>query len=305
MPLVPARQHSTAFLYESIEDADADKNFIAMGFFVVMRSERHKGYIHLYLITNEHVVADLTQVVARIHLCTGAEEKKRGRLREPDDLASLIIPARMFVTNVEDDLAIAPVTLPEDALVQATPIEDLVQDFRSVKSPDVPFVGVGDEILMLSRIVRQGIHYLKENIQLARFGSVALVPKCEEPFFLTEMRSIAGHSGSPVWVVLPGFNTENGWGICGTPARREHFGMRLLGINRGHLRDYENIVTLNASGEPTPHSRWIAQTNMAIAQVVPAWLIADMLNGPALTERRHAADKSIEGPNTDIEKDAR
>ena len=304
MPLIPPRQHCTAFLYESFDDAAEDKNFLAMGFFIGMPSEKHKGYFYLHLVTNEHVIQGLKTVCARIHICSDPKERARGRFSEPDDVGALIIPTASFVTDRKTDLAIAIVTLPDDSLVHHTPIDSLITDFRSSRSPDIPFVGVGDEIMMMARIVRRGVHYLKENLQVARFGNVALVPKHEEPFFLTEMRSVGGHSGSPVWVYLPGVESEQGsWRICGTPARVRSFGMMLLGINLGHLRDFEPIVTIGQNHKEKAHASWLSQKHEAISQVVPAWCITDLLYGNELETRRDRADAKHES-GADIVKDS-
>ena len=307
MPLVPSRQHSTTFLYKSERDAEVDKNFCAMGFFVGVPSI-HVGHYFLYMVTNEHVVKDMKRVFARVHMCRNQE--LRGHFREPDDLAIAEIQANKFVTNRDNDLAAVQFHLePNPAyLINYTPIQDLIVDFRRLPyrellGSDIPFVGVGDEVFMLSRVCQKGVQYRKENIQVARFGNVALVPKHEEPFFLTEMRSVAGHSGSPVWVVLPGFDDEPKWKICGTPGRHKHFGMRLLGINSGHLPEYEPIVTFDAKGQTQPHTRWLSQTNMSIAQVVPAWLIAELLNCEEFTRRREAGDAIVETKRAEIVKD--
>jgi hypothetical protein len=308
MPLVPRRQHSTAFLYRSERNAELDKNFCAMGFFVGIQSV-HLGHYFQYMVTNEHVVRGLKSVFARVHMCRN--ESLKGHYREPDDLAIVEIPVKEFVTNRANDLAAVQFHLaPNPAyLIHYTPIEDLVEDFRGLgpremRDRDIPFVGVGDEVFMLSRVCQKGVHYRKENLHIARFGNVALVPKHEEPFFLAEMRSIAGHSGSPVWAILPGFHNEPKWNICGSPARHKHFGLRLLGINSGHLPEYESIVALDpAGGQPTKHTRWMSEGHTAIAQVVPAWLIAELLDCDKFATAREKGDAAIDRHQASIVKD--
>ena len=79
--------------------------------------------------------------------------------------------------------------------------------------------------------------------------------------------------------------------------------MMLLGINSGHIRDYEPIVTVDEKGKPKPHHSWLAQAHAAIAEVVPAWLIAGLLYGNELERRRDKADAKLES-GADIMKDS-
>jgi hypothetical protein len=308
MPLVPSREYCTAFIYGSAKDGAADRNFVGMGFFVSVASQKLKGSVYVYLVTNAHIVRDLNPVFARIHRFDPKVEASP-RFREPHGLATLEIPKKRFVIDAKNDLAVVGVSLPENSLVHHASISHLIPDFReriNGMRQDC-FVGVGDEVLMNSRIVRRKVHYLKENIQVARFGNVALIPKHEEHRFFVEMRSIPGHSGSPVWVVLPGREIESGsWNVCGTKTRSKSFGMMLLGINSGHLRDYEHLVTFEASGKMRTHGRWISQTNMAMSEVVPAWHIHELLNSKKLRKERQDGDERFKdaGAQADISKDS-
>jgi hypothetical protein len=167
-------------------------------------------------------------------------------------------------------------------LLPYIPTEYLIRDYRKQNDRFAINILPGDDIFMVSRIVRRGVHYEKENLTVLRFGNVSLCPKHEEPFFIAEMRSIAGHSGSPVFI----YDTPFNWGEL-TPRK---IGIRLLGINRGHLRDFEQIVTFDDRGKTVAHKRWFAETNMAMSHVVPAWKIIELINGDVLTEQRQQAD---------------
>jgi len=75
---------------------------------------------------------------------------------------------------------------------------DLLEDWRG--NPDKLVIGQGDDLFMLSRIVGQKTRYKTSNLVTMRFGNIALCPEHEERCFIAEMRSIAGHSVSPVFV---------------------------------------------------------------------------------------------------------
>ena len=93
------------------------------------------------------------------------------------------------------------------------------------------------------------------------------------------MRSIAGHSGSPVFV----YDLPYSW--PGTRKQEHKFLFALLGLNIGHIVDYEPLVSL-AAGKRIEHGKWVAQTNVAISHVCPAWKISELLHRPELRKQR-------------------
>jgi hypothetical protein len=140
---------------------------------------------------------------------------------------------------------------------------------------------------MVSRVARHGMHYLTKNISILRFGNIAMPPAYEEPFYLVEMRSIAGHSGSPVLAYSTPF-------IFGTPRKKEEdFAPILLGINRGHIEETTEILKED-KGRLSRHPYFRSVTNTAISQVVPAWHIFKMLDGKKFTTQRQKADLKLE-----------
>jgi hypothetical protein len=120
-----------------------------------------------------------------------------------------------------------------------------------------------------------------------RFGNIALLPECEELFYLVETRSVAGHSGSPFLVY------EGPEVFKGLRKPEQTFPPMLLGINRGHLRDYERIVKFVKRGK-IPHPDYVSETNMAISQVVPAWYISQILHAPKFERHRNGLEKRLD-----------
>ena len=182
MPSTPAfYAESVAFIYETIQGAQRDTGFSAVGFIVGVRSRIRSTHRYYYLVTNEHVVRELDTVVVRIN-----------------GIPQIQIPVHCQGSSVTDkklDLAIA--ALPEDSETSFAFVSEEV----SIKPETISQlkIGYGTDVFMVSRVVRNKVRYLRRNIAVLRFGNIALPPAVEEPFYLVEMRSIPGHSGSPVF----------------------------------------------------------------------------------------------------------
>jgi len=163
-------------------------------------------------------------------------------------------------------------------------------------------IGPGDEAFVVGRFINH--EGRQRNLPTARFGCIAQMPwepisrdrqYGQPPFmqesFLIEARSIGGYSGSPVFVYIPIFGdrtgvenwsptsnltklVDNEWGD--TTAQ----GPWLLGIDWGHLNDWS--IVCDASGRPinprNPRDMQV-KTNTGMMAVVPAWRLAEMLDG--------------------------
>jgi hypothetical protein len=197
MPSTPGfYAQSIVFIYRTLEGAQKDTGFCAVGFIVGVRSCIRSTHRYYYLITNEHVVREFDTITVRINGVLG--------------FRFLQIQKRNFQTDKNLDLAIT--ALPEDSQTTFTFISEDV----SVK-PEIANqlkIGYGTDVFMVSRVVRPDIPYLNRNLAVLRFGNIAMPPAFEEPFYLTEMRSIAGHSGSPVFVYPTPF-------IFGSPRKKK------------------------------------------------------------------------------------
>jgi len=246
---------SIAFIYKTTQGAQRDADFFAVGFMASIRSAVRVAHRYYYLVTNEHVVRDMDNVIVRVNSI-------------PDGFKVLTIPKGKFQTDRDLDLAVA--ALPEDSETAFS----FSSKETAVSSEDLARLKLGyvTDVFMVSRIARRNMHYLKINVSVMRFGNVALIPQCEERFYLVEMRSIAGHSGSPVFVFPTPF-------IFGIPRKsNEDFAPMLLGINRGHVEEYTEILRED-NGRLIKHPSLRSVTNMAISEVVPAWHIFNMLEG--------------------------
>ena|SRR5579872_5594788 len=269
---------SVAFIYRNVEGARKDVGFCAVGLIAAMRSAVESMHRYYYLVTNEHVVHGMGKVTVRLNGIFG--------------LKVLTIPEGKFQTDKYLDLAIA--ALPEDSETSFTSASK--EASVNAERIDKLKIGYGTDVFMVSRVVRRDMHYLQWNVSVMRFGNIALVPQCEEKFYLVEMRSISGHSGSPVFV----YQTPFIFGNARKP--EEEFAPMLLGINRGHVEESTEVLREDG-GRLVKHPTLRSVTNMAISQVVPAWHIFDMLEGKKFKAQREKADLNREVTTTIIPDD--
>jgi hypothetical protein len=155
-------------------------------------------------------------------------------------------------------------------------------------------VGPGDDAFIVGRFIN---HEGKQrNMPTVRFGPVAQMP--DEPIrvggfdqesFLVEARSIGGFSGSPVfWQVLP---------FQGGPYRGSTnlgLGPLLLGVEWGYIHTWAPLC--DALGRPLgdgpPFDRQVEQ-NAGMTCVVPAWKLAELLNGGDVLRKRKEIEQQV------------
>jgi len=269
MPLFPQfYAESLAYVYASKADAKQDEGFLSVGFFVSVPSKRLAAHHYHYIVTNAHVVKDLDPVVLRFNTHTGCK--------------AVSLPKSKFAVSEILDLAVAYVNLPHAKYTFVTePTFVGLEEFRNLG------IGLGDDVVMISRIQRDSMRYTARNHSAMRFGNISLLPQGEETFYMVEMRSVSGHSGSPV-LVYEGPEIFEG---LRKPA--QSFLPMLLGINRGHLCDYERIVKITRQGR-IPHPHYVTEVNTAISQIVPAWYISHMLHLPRFERQRKALETKLD-----------
>jgi hypothetical protein len=99
---------------------------------------------------------------------------------------------------------------------------------------------------------------------------------------LIETHSITGHSGSPVFVQRKPMTAVPGLPVL-PMFHREWF----LGIDWGHISHSEDVVDEGGKRHP---DGWRVKSNSAIAAVVPAWKLVDLLNVRQLVNQRAMED---------------
>jgi hypothetical protein len=152
-------------------------------------------------------------------------------------------------------------------------------------------VGPGDEVYMVGRLLAHAGRVT--NNPVARFGNVSLMPNVKElvrdgrgkdvEAYLIEMRSHAGFSGSPVFLLIPQgtFRGE----IGDTSLEDQYTRFRLLGIDTGHKLDHLDVLSRTSSGwEKRPDLDVEHFTDVAV--VAPIWKVVNLLErGDFATER--------------------
>lgn len=152
-------------------------------------------------------------------------------------------------------------------------------------------IGIGDELFIMGLFTMR--HGSKRNLPILRCGTIAAMP--DEPLvdqnsglsykaYLTEVRSIGGLSGSPVFVTVQ---------IGEHKPRYEYDPNRsmfpytyfLLGVVRGHWDYGANQAPLNfASGE-------LERVNMGIATVTPVQELIALLNREDVVKQRRTEER--------------
>lgn len=314
MPKIPQQYlDCSIYLYRSKECAEQGEDFGGSGCLVRVDSNRYydprsfTGGVysinphnivfpsHLYAVTNKHVARRGFPVI---------------RLNTIDDKIDVLeLEHHDWIPHPDgDDLAIAPIDLPEDRhSFYAIDVREFVHpnqlsysDGSFLIYPDAPRIGAGDDTFMVGRFVTHDGQ--QKNTPSLRFGSIAMLPfekvKLEDGYmqeaFLVETRSLSGYSGSPVFVYRPTTETTH------IPTRNPYVDSystsitdlvgrpMLLGIDHGHKRRFKKVV--NGAGITHPHG-WKIETNTGMAVVIPAWRLKDWLEKPELVMQRKQKDE--------------
>jgi hypothetical protein len=241
------------------------------GFLVQVTLPQNHEFCQLYVVTASHVVNAMPNPVLRFNLVAGGFE-------------SLSTNRNRWMFGAESDIAVLPIDVQEIGLKYwAVDVEDFVRK-------DGMGLGNGDEAFMIGRFV--ALEGTQQNTPTVRFGNISMLP-LERDVFLVEHRSLPGYSGSPVfaWInpTLPrspvGFPFPSGM-------RKDVYGPWLLGIDSCHIHSYEPVLNSKDVKDVAEPKRWV-KSHTGMAEVVPAWNLAELLNSQALVERRRQADEEI------------
>jgi hypothetical protein len=279
---------SVVYLYPNEESAKEGVKIGGSGFLVGVLSHMQK-VVHLYVVTNRHVVEDdAMKRSSRVVRLTSRDEPTVIRTAPIEDWA----------LAEEDDLAIwhfgtQPWGIQNYSCVS---FDSLVQE----RARGDYFVGA--ECVMLGRFITKDGK--QRNLPTARFGNISMLPL--EPYvdargisshaFLVETRSQAGYSGSPVFVyrrtghvdvpVRPIESYKRGTRLVPAPLV-EMWNFQLLGIDHSHLANistvkerFENGRLGNEHHPNLPNAGVELGSGMLV--VVPAWKLADLLNVEAV-----------------------
>ena len=255
MPRIPQDYlDCVAFLYCSRADAEQGLPKGGTGF-IVGRQGQTVQDLKLYVVTNRHVARSAQ--VLRFH--------RLGRTY----LVDVELSKWIFHPHADDVAAIC-LRVAEPSGIPIVPIEAFItKDFICQYG-----IRPGMDAFMMGRLVgRDGLQQTNPSV---RFGHLAMMPDgilredgIRQESFLVDLFSIAGHSGSPVFL----FETPHYF-----PGDTEHRfpGVRLLGINWGFYRKVEKVW--NGTGASKKDTGSWVDGNSGFACVVPCWKISEVLD---------------------------
>lgn len=232
----------------------------------------------LYVVTASHVIEKGATVVRLNHL----DGTTRVLPTSPDAWVHHPAGDDVAASAIDVDLGWKVSTWPT-----LSPQQFLAQ--RRVGSPYE--IGPGDDVFIVGRFVNHDGRI--RNSPVVRFGAIAMVPGepiCQktrgsfnQESFLVECRSIPGFSGSPVFIYMQREPNKSPYAQqpTGRPNERgllsPFMEVQLLGLDWGHIAD----TRANSQGVLVEH-------NTGMCAVVPAWKIAELLQGEPFEQARQA-----------------
>lgn len=252
----------TVYLYPDEDHARRGENAGASGFLIT----RPGGT--LWAVTNRHAIEQGHWAI-RVNTKAGGVD-----VVDTDETQWIFHPDGT-------DLAIRPIALSQTHhdFKFLTHEWLLTEDTRELYD-----IGPGDPCYMLGRFVHHDGKV--RNTPTARFGQIAQLPQevvkiggLSQESFLVELRSIAGFSGSPVFVYLDSAYYRDIHGRVAPDGRKAfpgHFetGPWLLGIEWGMVPLWDPVHDKNLV--PLQNG-WVVPSNTGMAAVIPAWKLRWML----------------------------
>ena len=299
------------YIYRSVDDAKNGVRQGGSGFLVVMPMENDPtSAAHVYVVTNQHVVAKTQNPVIRLNRKSGGvdsiETKQSDWFPHPDGDDIAILPLRFDHQNIQWS-AISVLAF-------------LTQDLAYAED-----VGIGDDTIMVGRFINHDGR--QQNTPSVRFGNIAMMALepitapgsgIKQESFLVETRSLPGYSGSAVLIYSPGALHDMSMRRLGVEKSKinnvavtdpawlsllQSFkikGPYLLGIDWCHLNNYNPVV--DKDGKPTEGLK--VSENTGMAGVIPAWKILEVLNCDEVIAMRRANEKEIREAEQHVALDA-
>jgi hypothetical protein len=280
-PVDPEFLHCALYLYPSAQDARAGRSAGGTGFLVSVPSERHAHIVHLFAVSNRHVVVG-------------------GRYAAPAPVIRMnTVAGRTDVIDLSeghwiphpngDDVTVAYLRAVDlqDFKYQAVPVDRFVTYENAFPEDESQRtyganVWIGAPCFMVGRFVNH--EGQQQNTPAVRFGTVSMLPlepvwndAAQQPqdSFLVEVHSIGGFSGSPVFM---GHSSMFKGGLSW-----------LLGVDWGHLRVKEYLYERRGDGEYARADSYVL-ANSGQAAVLPAWKLRALLDSDAAKAIRVAAE---------------
>lgn len=257
-------------------------------------TEGYEDKIHLYAVTNSHVVKrDGRSRALRMNKIDGEVE---------------VITTPGSAWHHHDDADVAAVPLHVDQ--KAIRLSDIPAEiFLTPEDVAGQFYVDGDDCMFIGR--HHGLDGKQRNTPAVRMGSVAIMTpepvdrtdthgRHEESIAL-EARSLSGFSGSPVFVWQSGQIAAPRYGSGLIGSERSLIGkwpivvhgtlesrFAFLGITWGHMKGPNAVVD---PGDDEDDAEKALTLNSGIMLAVPAWRIKELLDSEELAAMREEAEK--------------
>jgi hypothetical protein len=275
------------YLYPSVDDAKSGRNFGGTGFFIFVPEgdgDEHVGRGWIYAVTNWHVAVRDGSSVIRINTKNGNPE-------------ILELGPEQWEFDPRFDVAVLPIQLDEN-IHKYSLITTRI--FCSQHVAANQGIGPGDDVFMLGRFIDHDGG--ATNKPALRFGHISINPTpMKQPngrstdAYCIDMHSRTGYSGSPVFAYrTPGNTLDN---LDRDPAKRglllagvNYFG--LLGIHFAQFPELWELetmkkITISSADSLISDARPEYIRGMSgMTCVLPAWVIAEVLNMPKLKQYR-------------------
>jgi len=156
-------------------------------------------------------------------------------------------------------------------------------------------IGIGDDVFMAGMFTRHMGEV--QNRPIARIGTVAAMPNEKvqtsrglAPAYLVEARSIAGLSGSPVFLHVAPWRVAPDGTVTPMTGHSHYF----MGMMQGHFLTSDPSEVVSPDEEYAP-----GDMTTGIGVVVPAEQILEVVNLPELANKREAIVEEVKRRNRD------
>jgi hypothetical protein len=281
-PIDPGLFDCVVYVYPSVEAAREGRRAGGTGFLVGVPLDDYYAELPVaaastYAVTNAHVIGGILE--------KGGAPVLRANRADRTQFVVIPLDADAWIHHPSgDDLAIAPVGLPPEIRTAYL----MPKDFHPSRRRDFP---PGADVFMLSRFISH--EGRQSNMPIVRFGNVAMLPGepiwnrktgANQESLLVEVRSLPGHSGSPVFgyrTVTEGDLDKGSIGVF----------RQLLGIDWGHFPAGFSPV-LDDDKRPVKPKQWVAE-NSGMMGVVPIEKLDELLNDEQVVEMRKETERRL------------